>query len=171
MSERNGAVTFKGNAMTLVGDEVMTVGAKAPAITLSKGLTEDCTMADLAGKKVILTTVPSLDTSVCSVQAARFNSEAASLGDDVVVVVASADLPPAQARWCQANTAENIMTVSDYKHHEMAQKSGLLIKELGLLARAVFVIDGEGTIRYAEVVKEITEEPNYDAALQALKEI
>lgn len=171
MAERAGAVTFKGNPFTLVGSGEVAVGQPVPDATLSKSLVEDCKLSDLKGKKVVLSVVPSLDTGVCATQTARFNKEAAGLGDDVVIVAVSRDLPPAQARWCQANTAENIMTVSDYKHHDFGDKFGLVVKELGLLARAVLVLDKEGSIKYMELVKEITTEPNYDNALAALKEI
>lgn len=169
MSERKGVITFKGGPLTLVGDEGFKVGQPAPDVTLSKTLLEDMKLSDLKGKKVVLNVVPSLDTPVCSVQTARFNKEAGTLGEDVVVLTVSADLPVAQSRWCQANSATHVRTASDYKHHDFAKKSGLLIRELGLFARAVIVIDAAGQVRYAEVVSEVASEPNYDNALTALR--
>jgi thiol peroxidase len=169
MAERSGVVTFKGNPLTLVGDEGLKVGQKAPDVRLSKSLLEDIKISDLKGKAVILSIVPSLDTGVCSTQTAKFNAEAKALGDKVTVVTVSLDLPPAQARWCQANAAENIKTVSDYKHREFACASGLLIKELGLLARAVYVLDKDGVVKYGQIVPEMTTEPDYEKALSVAK--
>ena len=169
MAERKGVVTFKGEPLTLVGEEGLKVGEPAPDFRVSTTLTDDIKLSDLKGKNVILSVVPSLDTSVCSKQAARFNDELKKLGDDVVVLTVSMDLPTAQARWKDSNSAERIQTASDYKHREFASASGLQIKELGLLARAVYIIDKEGVVRYAELVPEVAQEPNYDQALEALK--
>ncbi len=169
MAERTGLVTLKGNPLTLEGDGEVKVGEKAPDFKVSKSLLEDVSLADFAGKTVVLNVVPSLDTPVCSVQTARFNSEAANLGGDVVILTISMDLPPAQARWCQANSAEAIVTASDYKHHDLGRKYCLNLKEIGLLARAVYVIAPDGTVRHAELVPEVAQEPNYDAALEAVK--
>ncbi len=157
--------------MTLTGSGDVAIGQRVPDAKVSPSLTDDMSLSDLKGKKVILNVVPSLDTGVCSTQTARFNQEASNLGDDVVILTISRDLPVAQARWCQANSAENIQTASDYKHHDFGDKFGLVIKELGLLARAVYVIDPESEVKYMEVVKEVAEEPNYDSALAAVKEI
>lgn len=171
MAERNDVITFKGGPLTLLGASSPAAGQKAPDFKVSKSLLEDVQLSSLAGKKVVLNVVPSLDTPVCHTQTARFNAEAAKLGSDVVILTISVDLPVAQARWCQANAATAIMTASDYKHHEFSQAFNLTIKELGLLARAVYVIDREGVIRYAEVVKEVSSEPNYADALNALTAI
>lgn len=171
MAEHAGAVTFKGNPMTLTGEGEAVVGQLAPDALLSKSLVEDCKISDLRGKKVIINVVPSLDTGVCSTQTARFNKEAASLGDDVVILTVSRDLPVAMSRWCEANKAEHIVATSDYKHRDFGAKYGLVVKELGLLARAVFVVDTAGKIAYKELVKEIAEEPNYEAALDAVKKL
>lgn len=169
MSDRAGAVTFKGSPLTLVGSTEIKAGLAAPDFKVSKSLLDDITLSSFAGKTVILNVVPSLDTGVCSTQTARFNKEAAALGPNVVILTVSMDLPPAQARWCQANSATNIVTASDYKHREFQAKYGLLIKELGLLARSVFVIDPKGIVKHSELVKEVTTEPNYDAALGAAR--
>lgn len=171
MAERSGLITFKGGPLTLVGDEGLKVGQPAPDITVSKSLVADIKLSDFKGKRVILNVVPSLDTPVCSIQTARFNSEVGALGADVVVLTVSADLPVAQARWCQANTATHIQTASDYKHHDFGKKTGLLIKELGVLARAVYVIDAKGVVRYAQLVPEVTTEPNYADALKAVSDL
>lgn len=171
MAERTGVISAKGNPLTLVGDEAFIVGKAAPDVTLSKALTEDIKLSDFRGKTLILSTVPSLDTSVCSNQTAWFNQEATNLGDGVVILTVSMDLPMAQARWCEANKAENITTASDYKHREFACKSGLYIKELGLLARSVHIIDKDGVVRYSQIVKEVPTEPDYEAVLAALKDI
>ena len=168
MSERSNAITFKGNPMTLQGSEV-TVGSSAPDFTATASDMSARKLSDYRGKTVLLSCVPSLDTPVCDIQTRRFNEEAGRLGDKVVVLTLSMDLPFAQKRWCGAAGAEHVVTLSDYKDHSAGETLGLRIKELGLLARAVYVIDKNGTVRYGEVVKEVTEEPDYAAALEAAK--
>jgi thioredoxin-dependent peroxiredoxin len=165
MQERAAAVTFKGGPMTLVGPE-LAVGQPAPAFTLIANDLSEVTLDNTKGKTRILVTVPSLDTPVCDLEAQRFNQEAAKL-PNVQILVASLDLPFAQKRWCGANNAEAVKTVSDYRGATFSQAYGLLIKELHLAARAVIVIDANNVIQYVEVVKEVTEEPNYEAALKA----
>jgi len=113
--------------------------------------------------------VPSLDTPVCDIQTRRFNEQAAALGDDVVVLTISMDLPFAQQRWCGAAGIENVQTLSDHRNAEFGSAFGLLIKELRLLARAVFVLDAEGVVRYKQIVGELTNEPDYDSATEAVK--
>jgi len=169
MSHHAEKITFKGNPLTLLDPVLIEEGSDAPDCTISKSLTDDVKISDYRGKKLVLNVVPSLDTSVCSVQTAKFNEEAGKLGGDVTILTVSMDLPPAQARWCQANSADHIETASDYKHHDFAKHYGLLIKELGLLARSVFVLDEKGQIVHKQIVGEVTEEPNYEAALSALK--
>lgn len=169
MSDRKGLVTFKGNPLTLAGEAAVEQGQSAPDFTVSKSLVDDIKLSDFRGKTVILNVVPSLDTPVCSVQTARFNQEAKGLGDKCIVLTLSNDLPVAQARWCQANVATNIQTASDYKHHDFATKFGLLVKELGLLARSVFVIDGNGKVTYKQLVTEVSSEPDYAPAIEAAK--
>ena len=170
MVERRGAVTFKGNPMTLVGDEVQE-GKKAPDFTLVGNDLSETKLSDLAGKTVVLLTVPSLDTGVCDKETRTFNQRSGSLGDNVAVVCVSRDLPFAQKRWCGAAGVENVQTLSDYKEHAFGKDYGLEIKELGLLARAVLVLDGEGTVRYKQLVPEVAEEPDYDAAAEAVKSV
>jgi len=164
------AVTFKGNPLTLAGNEVQ-VGQVAPDFTLhyyEDGL-KTITPADLKGKPTILSVVPSLDTPVCATQTKRFNQELAALGDQINAVTVSLDLPFAQGRFCGAEGISNIRTGSDYQDRSFGQNWGMLIEELKLLARGVFVLDANGKVVYAETVKEVTEEPNYGAALDALK--
>jgi thiol peroxidase len=159
-------VTLKGSPLHLEGTEIH-VGDKAPDFRARRSLGEDASLKDYAGKTVLLSVVPSLDTPVCDLQARRFNEEAGKFGDKVAIVVISADLPPAQARWCGAADAKNLITLSDYMHHDFGRKYGVFIKELGILARAVFVIGPDGKVKYAEYVPEIAQHPNYDAALAA----
>ena len=168
MSERQGAITFKGNPMTLVGKEVK-AGDNAPDFRLVATDMSEKTLGDYKGKTVILNVVPSLDTPVCDRQTRRFNEEAGKMGDHTVVVTVSKDLPFAQKRWCAAAGVANVVTLSDYKHHTFGEQYGLLIKELGLLARAVLVIDKQGKVQYVQLVKEVATEPNYDEVLQKAK--
>jgi len=162
------SVTLKGNPLDLAGTEVK-VGDKLPAAKLSKSLVDDVSLADYAGKTVVLVVVPSLDTPVCDIEAQRFNKEAASLGSNVAVLVISRDLPSAQARWCGANEAKNIQTLSDYKHRKFAKAFGVEIPALGVTSRAVFVAGPDQVLKYVEYVPEVAQEPNYDAALAAVK--
>jgi len=167
MSERPGAVTFKGGPLTLVGDE-LAAGQAAPDFTLVTNDLEGKSLADFSGKVLVLVTVPSLDTPVCDVETRRFNEEAAALGNDVAVAAVSVDLPFAQKRWCGAAGIERVETLSDYKDRSFGEAYGLMIKELALLARAIVVVDRNGKVSYVQVVKEVTEEPDYDAVLAAI---
>jgi len=168
---RSGAVTFKGNPMTLAGDEVQ-VGQPSPDFTLYSfgegGLTK-VTPAELKGKPTLLNVVPSLDTPVCSTQTKKFNEQLAGLADKVNAVTVSMDTPFAQNRFCGAEGVENLQSASDYMDHSFGKNYGVRIEELGLLSRSVFVLDADGKIQYAEIVPEVTNEPNYDAAVEALK--
>lgn len=164
------AVTFKGNPLTLAGEEVQ-VGQNAPDFTLhyySDGL-KTITPSDLQGKPTILSVVPSLDTPVCALQTKKFNEELAALGDGINAVTVSLDLPFAQGRFCGAEGISNMRTGSDYQNRIFGNNWGMLIEELKLLARGVFVLSADGKVVYAETVKEVTDEPNYRAALDALK--
>ncbi len=167
MTERSGAVTFQGNPLTLVGNELK-VGDKAPDVELLGNDLSPVKISSYQGKVVVLVTVPSLDTPVCDLETRQFNERAASLGDDVVILTVSLDLPFAQKRWCGAAGVERLTTLSDHWEGAFGQAYGLLIKELRLLARAVFVVDKTGVVRYVELVKEITHEPDYDAPLGAV---
>jgi thiol peroxidase len=162
---------MKGSSLTLVGNEAK-VGQKAPDAEL---VANDLSVVKLfslcRGRVCIITAVPSLDTTVCDLETRRFNQEASGLGTDVVVLAVSMDLPFAQKRWCGAAGVKNVQTLSDYRDATFGKAYGVLIKDLRLLARAVFVLDKQGIIRYVELVKEVASEPNYDAALNAAKKL
>jgi thiol peroxidase len=168
MAERPGAVTFQGGPLTLAGAEI-TVGRKAPSFTLTANNLSDLKSDSYRGKVLVLSVVPSLDTPVCATQTRKFNREATLLSDDVVVLTVSMDLPFAQARFCGAEGIARVVTASDYKHRVFGESYGVLIKELGLLTRAVFVVDKAGVVRHTQYVSEITNEPDYGAALAAVK--
>jgi thiol peroxidase len=171
MAERTGTVTMMGDPIALVGNEV-TVGQKAPeAEVVANDLATVKLSALCRGKVCIITSVPSLDTPVCDTETRRFNEEAGKIGEGITVLTVSMDLPFAQGRWCGAAGVENVQTLSDHRSADFGKAYGVLIKDLHLLARAVFVVDREGTIRYIEVVREVTSEPNYDAALNAAKKL
>src|SRR5438128_4791244 len=162
--ERKGAVTMRGNPMTLVGPELK-AGQKAPAFTaVGKGLAP-VTLDQFKGKVKIIAAIPSIDTPVCDAETRRFNEEAAKLPGDVQILSVSMDLPFAQARWCGAAGVDKVTTLSDYKDRDFGAKYGVLIKELGLLARAVFVVDKNDNVVYSEYVSEVANHPNYEAAL------
>ncbi len=171
MAERAGLVTMKGNPLTLVGKEVK-VGQKAPDAELVANDLFAVRLSSLCrGKVSIITSVPSLDTSVCDLETRRFNEEAGKLGNDVVILAVSMDLPFAQKRWCGAAGVKNVQTLSDHREAAFGKAYGVLIKELRLLARAVFVADKQGVVRYVELVRELGSEPNYEVALNAAKEL
>jgi thiol peroxidase len=168
MSERTGAVTMRGKPLTLVGNEVK-VGQMAPDCTLTGNDLSPVKLSEFRGKVCVISSVPSLDTSVCDLETRRFNQEAAALGADVQILTISMDLPFAQKRWCGAHDIKSVVTLSDYRDAAFGLAYGVLIKELRLLARAVFVVDREGRIRYIQLVKEIATEPDYAAVIEAVK--
>ena len=165
--ERQGVITFKGNPLTLIGPDIA-VGSKAPEFTVTANDMSPVTLASSQGKTRLFVTVPSLDTPVCDLEVRRFNQEASQI-PNVEVIVVSLDLPFAQTRWCGAAGATNVKTVSDYRDASFSTAYGVLIKELHLSARAIFVVDPSGTITYKEIVPEVTSEPNYEAALNAAR--
>ncbi|MFN0070755.1 MAG: thiol peroxidase [Chloroflexota bacterium] len=166
-TERAGAVTMRGNPLTLVGDEVK-VGAPAPDFQLVGQDMSPVKLSDYQGKVVIVSCVPSLDTPVCDTETRRWDKERAALGDDVEMLTVSMDLPMAQKRWCGAAEVGH-RTASSHRDEAFATSYGVLVKELRLLARTVFVVGKDGKVAYAEYVKEIASEPNYEAALEAAK--
>ena len=170
MLERKGIVTFKGNPVTLVGEEVKP-GDKAPDFTALKTDLSELKLSDYKGRVVILTSFPSVDTSVCALQAKRFNEEAGKLKDDVSVITISVDLPFALGRFCAAEGIENEVTVSDHRDLDFGYKYGFVVKELRLLERGIVVIDKEGIIRHVEYCKEIAEHPDYDKALEVTRSL
>jgi len=167
MLERPGIVTMRGNPLTLLGPEI-TVGQKAPDFSLVTNDMASVTAADYAGLALALVSVPSLDTPVCAVETRRFNAEAAKLGEDVRILTISMDLPFAQKRWCGAMGIDKVETLSDHREASFGLNYGVLIKELRLLARTVFVVNKAGMVTYAEMVREIGDEPDYAAVLAAL---
>ncbi len=167
MKESSVKVTFAGNPLTLLGNEIK-VGDKAPEfIAVGAGLAP-VKLSDFAGKTIIISAYPSVDTSVCAAQNRRFNAEVNHM-KDVVVLSVSCDLPFAQSRFCAAEGLDSIITISDHKDLDFGEKYGFVIKELRLLARGTVVIDKSGIVRYVEYVSEVTKEPDYDSALTIIK--
>lgn len=170
MAEQKGLITFKGNPLTLVGNQVK-VGQKAPEFV---GIDNDLSpvkFSSYLGKVCIISSVVSLDTPVCDLQTRKFNEEASRLGPNVVILTISMDLPFAQKRWCGAAGVNKLQTLSDHRDASFGMAYGVLIKELRLLARAVFIVDQKGFIQYKELVKEVTNEPDYKAVLTELKKL
>jgi len=170
MKERYGLITMKGNPLTLIGDEVK-VGDKAPDFTAFDNALSSVQFSSYRGKICILSSVPSLDTPVCDLETRKFNEEAGGLGPDIVILTISMDLPFAQKRWCAAAGVNKVQTLSDHRDASFGTSYGVLIKELRLLARAVFLVDRQGTIQYIQLVKEVSKEPDYEALLSALKKL
>ncbi|HTJ25847.1 MAG TPA: thiol peroxidase [Candidatus Limnocylindria bacterium] len=172
-TERAGAVTFKGNPMTLVGPEVR-VGEPAPEFALTTKDLQRLTLEeaiDDGARAALLIVVPSLDTSVCALETQTFHQRVGELPEGVAAFVVSMDLPFAQQRWANANGATGLNYLSDYRERSFGPAYGVLIKELGLLARSVFVIGRDRMVAYANVVKEVTEQPDYDAVFAAVKSL
>jgi thiol peroxidase len=168
MEERSGITGFHGSPVTLLGPGLQP-GDRAPDFRVVDNDLATVTLADFRGKIKIICTVPSLDTPVCATEARRFNREAAQLDSDIVVLIVSVDLPFAQSRWCAAKAIDRLHILSDYQERSLGLAYGVLIKERQLLARSVFVVDQADTIRYIQLVAELTEEPDYATALEAAK--
>lgn len=162
------SVTFKGSPVTLVGNEVK-VGDTAPNFTVLANDLSEVTLNDSEGHVRLISVVPSIDTGVCDAQTRRFNEEAASL-PGVKILTISCDLPFAQARWCAAAGIENVQVLSDHLDLSFGEAFGVVMKELRLLARSIFVVDSTGKITYKEIVNEVTNHPNYTAAIEAAKQ-
>jgi len=170
MNERKGIITFQGNPLTLIGPELK-IGDKAPDFVLLDGELKEFRLKDFYGKTKVISVTPSLDTPVCDMQARRFNQEASRLREDIVVVNVSMDLPFAISRFCTAAGIERVKAFSDHRDASFGNAYGVLIKELRLLARAVFVIDKKDIVQYREIVPEITNLPDFDAALVVINRI
>lgn len=168
MADMQATVTFKGNPVTLLSTQPK-VGEPAPDFEVLDNDMSAVRLSAFEGKVCVICSVPSLDTPVCDTEVRKFNERATLLGGDVVVLVISMDLPFAQKRWCGAAGVKNVQTLSDYRDAEFGSAYGVLIKELRLLARTVFVVDKKGVVRYIEIVSELTDEPDYDAALEAVR--
>lgn len=161
-------VKMQGNPVTLDGN-IPAVGTKAPEFTVTAADLSDFSGSQQNGVRVYIS-VPSVDTPVCDTEVRRFNREAANLGN-VAINVISMDLPFAQSRWCGAAGIDAVKLFSDYKYRSFGESFGVMIRELGLLARAVFIVDAQNVVRYVQVVDEVTNEPDYEAALKALKSL
>jgi thiol peroxidase len=170
MNERSGIITFKGNPFTLLGPELK-VGDSAPDFVVVDNGLAPVSLANSAGKIRVISSVPSLDTPVCDTETRRFNQEAAGLPENVVVLTVSLDLPFAQKRWCGAAGIDRVSTLSDYRERSFGQNYGVLIKELLLLTRAIFIVDADDIIRYIQIVPEVTNEPDYAAVISAVKQL
>jgi thiol peroxidase len=170
MTEHPGAITMRGNPLTLVG-ELPEVGQSAPNFEVLDNNLTPVKLSSYQGKICVIASVPSLDTPVCDIETRRFNSEAAKLSKDVVILTISMDLPFAQKRWCGAAGIDKVITLSDHRNAEFGAAFGTIIKELRLLARAVFVIDKNGIVRLVQLVKEVSQEPDYAAVLASVKQL
>ena len=167
MDERPGAVMFGGEPATLLGRELK-VGDVAPDFTAVGNDMKPVRLSQFKGKVVVIAAVPSLDTPTCDLETRRFNAEATKLGPDVVILTVSMDLPFAQKRWCGAAGVDKVITVSDYRDASFGTTYGVLIKDVRLLARVVFVIDRQGTVRYTQLVKDTGAQPDYAPVLDAV---
>ena len=156
--------------MALAGDE-LEVGDLSPDFEVLDNDLSPVRLSSFRGKVCIISSVPSLDTPVCDMETRRFNEEAGNLGPDVVILTVSMDLPFAQKRWCGAAGVDKVITLSDHRGAAFGEAYGVLIKDLRLLARALFVIDREGVVQYIQIVNEVTDEPEYEAVLEAAKKL
>ena len=161
-------ITFKQNPITLIGKEVK-VGDTAPNFTVLANDLSPVTLTDSKGKVRLISVVPSLDTGTCDAQTRKFNESASKIGEDVVILTISNDLPFAQKRWCAAAGIDSVQTLSDHRDLSFGEAYGVAIQELRLLTRAVFVVDANDKITYVEYVPEATEHPNYEKAIEAVK--
>jgi thiol peroxidase len=168
MSKTNEKITMKGNPLKVEG-RCVEEGSQAPAFILTAGDMSDSTNANFAGKVLVLLAIPSIDTPVCAAETRKFNQEAASLSQDVVVASVSRDLPFALKRWCAAEGVSRVVTLSDYKYRTFGKEFGVELPDLGLLARALFVVDKAGKVVHVDYVSEVAEEPDYQAAIAAIK--
>lgn len=168
MKETKNITSHAGTPLTLLGEPAV-VGMVAPDFTVVDVTGKDVRLSDLKDKIVVIASIPSIDTKVCAVETREFNKRATSLGDDVVVLTISKDLPFALGRFCAAEGIKNVHTLSDYKESEFGLKYGFLIKENKLLARGIVIVGKDGKVSYVEYVDDITKEPNYDAAIANIK--
>ncbi len=168
--EKKGIVTDHGNPVTLLGSE-LGVGDKAPDFKVLDANPKEVSSKDFVNKVKVISVTPSLDTYVCNLQAKRFNEEATNLPGEVVVLNISMDLPFAIARFCADEGIDKVKVLSDHREASFGISYGVLIKELRLLARSIFIIDKNDRIAYIQIVPEITQHPDYNKALEALKKI
>lgn len=168
MAVRQGIITMQGKPLTLVGPDLV-AGGKAPDFTLLDADLKEVKLNDLAGKIKVISVTPSLDTPVCDLQLRRFNHEAATLPGDVVVLNVSMDLPFAISRFCATASIDRAKALSDHRDASFGEAYGVLIRELRLLARSIFIVDKDDVVRYREIVPEESNHPDYDKALDALR--
>lgn len=162
-------VTFSGDPVTLIGNEI-SVGDTAPNFKVLANDLSEVTLDDSKGHVRLISVIPSIDTGVCSTQTRKFNEAAAALGDDVKILTISVDLPFAQARWCGAEGVDSVQVLSDHRDLSFGKAYGVLMEELRLLARSIFVVNKDGKITYVEYVPEVTDHPDYEKAIEATKE-
>ncbi len=163
-------ITFKGSPLTLVGRE-LALNKEAPGFKVVSQDLKEVSLSDFNGKTKVLTSFPSIDTPVCDLQVKEFNKKAVGFSSDVAVLGVSKDLPFAQKRFCQDNSIKNVVVLSDYKTSSFGIQYGLLIKELNLLARSIMLVDKYNTLRYAQIVKELTDPPDCEDALTGLQDV
>ncbi|OZV12176.1 lipid hydroperoxide peroxidase [Tissierella sp. P1] len=169
MEKRKDLVTMGGNPVTLLGKEIK-VGDKAPEFTVLKSDLSLFTLEDAGNEVKIISVVPSLDTGVCELQTINFNETATELGD-VTVLTISVDLPFAQKRFCSANNIDKVITLSDHKDLSFGMNYGFVIEEFRLLSRGIVILDKDNVVRYVEYVKEVTNHPDYDKAIEEVKKL
>src|SRR3990170_1938024 len=165
--ERKGVIQFKGHDVTVIGSDVE-IGQQAPDFSAhtTEWLWADKVLESTKGNVRIVGSLPSLNTSVCDRETRRFNQEAASLGNDVVIIMLSMDLPYTQKNWCAAAEVDRVMVLSDHKNAEFGEKYGVLLKEPRILRRAIFVVDRDGKVVYADYMPAIGDEPKYEEVLE-----
>ena len=168
--ERKGVVTFKGSPLTLIGPELR-IGDKAPEFSVLDQELKEFGLKDFAGKIKLISVTPSLDTPVCDMQARRFNEEVSKLKDDVVVLNISMDLPFAISRFCSTAGIDKIKVLSDHREASFGTAYGVLVKELRLLARSIFVLDKNDVLKYREIVPELTNPPDFNCPLDMAKKL
>jgi thiol peroxidase len=168
MAKSNEKITMKGNPLKVEG-RCLEEGMQLPQFTLTGGDLADVSNDKFKGKVLVLVSIPSIDTPVCAIETKRFNQEASALSDDVVIAAVSRDLPFAYKRWCAAEGVSRVVGLSDFKHHSFGKAFGVELPDLGILARAVFIADKSGKVVHVDYVSEVAEEPDYAAALAAIK--
>ncbi|MDD4869052.1 MAG: thiol peroxidase [Kiritimatiellae bacterium] len=169
LNETNNLVTMRGKPLVLLGDQVA-VGDTAPDFKTVDGSFKQIKLSDFKGKACLISAVPSLDTQVCALQTKRFNSEVGTLPSSVVMMTISMDLPFAQKRFCEAEKIDRILVLSDHVWHDFGTHYGILIKDMGLLARSVFIVGQNGKLIYKQIVPDLSQQPNYDGALEAVRQ-
>jgi len=170
MNDRKNTITMNGQPLTLTGNTLLE-GDEAPDFEVTDNDMKPKTLSDFSEKVLIISSVPSLDTPVCDIETRRFNKEAVNLGTDIGFLTISMDLPFAQSRWCGAAGIDRVITLSDYKKASFGNAYGVMIEEIGLLARAVFILDQKRIIRHLEIVGDISNEPDYGLIIETARRL